>query len=129
MSIWNRTACVVVLLVAAIFLADARARATRTSDAVAAQEGTPARQADLVLRGGKIVTVDDAPPGVEALAVIGDTIAAVGSNREIQAYIGTRTRVIDLTGALAVPGFIDAHAHFTGVGEAARNLKLATAND
>ena len=61
----------------------------------------------------------------EAIAVIGDTIAAVGSNQEIQPYIGPDTRVIELNGALAVPGLIDAHVHFTGVGQAARNLKLA----
>jgi predicted amidohydrolase YtcJ len=85
--------------------------------------------ADLVLRGGKIVTVDDARPEAEALAAAGDTIVAVGSNQDIQRYIGPRTRVIDLKGAVAVPGLIDAHLHFTGVGEAARNLKLATARN
>ena len=59
----------------------------------------------------------------------GDTIVALGSNQEIQPYIGAGTRVIDLKGALAVPGLIDAHVHFTGVGEAARNLKLGTAKN
>jgi predicted amidohydrolase YtcJ len=85
--------------------------------------------ADLVLRNGKIVTVDDDRPVAEALAVAGDTIAAVGPNQEIQRYIGRETKVIDLKGALATPGFIDAHVHFTGVGEAARNLKLSTAKN
>ena len=85
--------------------------------------------ADLVLRGGKIVTVDDARPEAQALAARGDTILAIGSNQEIQPYVGPNTRVIDLNGALAIPGFIDAHAHFTGVGQAARNLKLGTATD
>jgi predicted amidohydrolase YtcJ len=94
-----------------------------------AQPPAAARPADLVLRNGKIVTVDEARPEAEALAVSGDTIVAVGPNREIQAYIGPNTRVIDLKGALATPGFIDAHAHFTGVGEAARNLKLAAAKN
>jgi predicted amidohydrolase YtcJ len=89
----------------------------------------PVAPADLVLRGGKIVTVDDARPEAEALAAAGDTIVAVGSNQDIQRYIGARTRVIDLKGAVAVPGLIDAHVHFTGVGEAARNLKLATARN
>jgi predicted amidohydrolase YtcJ len=87
----------------------------------------PAAPADLVLRGGRIVTADAARPEAEALAAAGDTIVAVGSNQDVQRYIGSRTRVIDLGGALAVPGFIDAHVHFTGVGEAARNLKLGTA--
>src|SRR5437762_6138412 len=79
------------------------------------------RPADLVLRNAKIVTIDESRPVAEALAVSGDTIAAVGSNQEIQAYVGPRTRVLDLKGALATPGFIDAHVHFTGVGDAARN--------
>src|SRR5262245_215120 len=89
----------------------------------------PAPRADLVLRGGKIVTVDDTRPVVEAIAVTGDTIAAIGPNAEIQRLVGPATRVIDLKGALAIPGLIDAHAHFTGVGEAARNLKLGTAKN
>jgi predicted amidohydrolase YtcJ len=87
------------------------------------------RPADLVLRGGKFVTVDDARPSAEAIAIAGDTIAAIGSNQDVQPFIGPATKVIDLKGALATPGFIDAHAHFTGVGEAARNLKLATAKN
>ena len=87
----------------------------------------PAKPADLVLRGGRIVTVDDAKPEARALAAIGDTIVAVGSEEEIQKYIGPSTKIVDLKGALAVPGLIDAHIHFTGVGEAARNLKLANA--
>ena len=89
----------------------------------------PARSADLVLRNGKIVTVDETRPVVEALAVGGDTIVAIGPNDEIQRHVGPATRVIDLKGALAIPGLIDAHAHFTGVGEAARNLKLGTAKN
>src|SRR3954452_20023014 len=86
-----------------------------------------ARTADLVLRNGKIVTVDEAKPEAQAIAISGDTIVAVGSNPEIQPYVGGSTKVIDLKGALATPGFIDAHVHFTGVGDAAKNLKLATA--
>src|SRR6266576_2226917 len=93
----------------------------------ASQPPAAVAPADLVVRGGKIVTVDDARPEAQAIAVRGDTIVAVGSNQQVQPYIGTGTRVIELKGALAVPGLIDAHAHFTGVGEAARNLKLATA--
>jgi predicted amidohydrolase YtcJ len=93
------------------------------------QTRPPVRPADLVLRGGKIVTVDDTRPVAEAIAVSGDTIVAVGPAAEIQPYIGAATRVIDLKGALAIPGFIDAHVHFTGVGQAARNLKLGTAKN
>src|SRR5438874_3655320 len=103
------------------------ASATRADETPALQQGVP--PADFVLRNGKIVTVDDEKPEAQALAVRGDTIAAVGSNQEIQAYIGAATKVIDLKGALATPGFIDGHAHFTGVGQAAMSLKLGTAKE
>jgi predicted amidohydrolase YtcJ len=83
--------------------------------------------ADLVLRGGTVVTVDEARPSAEALAVRGDTIAAVGTNRDIESYVGPATRVIELNGALAIPGLIESHAHFARVGEAARILKLGDA--
>src|SRR5881409_4063767 len=98
----------------------------RTAATQPASRITPA---DLVLKNGKVVTVDEARPVVEAIAVNGDTITAVGPNQEIERYVGPNTKVIDLKGALATPGFIDAHVHFTGVGEAARNLKLSTASD
>jgi len=74
------------------------------------------KKADLVLMNGKIVTVDKAKPEVQALAVSGDRIVAVGSNEEIKAYITQKTEVLDLEGKLAIPGFIDAHGHFTGLG-------------
>jgi predicted amidohydrolase YtcJ len=80
--------------------------------------------ADLVLMGGKIVTVDEAKPEVEALAVRGDTIVALGTQAEIEPYIGDATQVIDLEGNLVIPGFIDAHAHFTGIGQAKLGLEL-----
>ena len=124
-----RVTVIVVLLIVAGSFADPSARSARAAIAGEAQSQAPARVADLVLRGGKIVTVDDARPEAEALAIGGDTVLAVGSSQDIQRYIGPTTRVIDLKGATAVPGFIDAHAHFTGVGEAARNLKLATAKN
>ena len=80
--------------------------------------------ADLVLTNGRIVTVEDAQPSAAALAVQGDRIAAVGSVDEIKPYIGSNTQVIDLQGQLALPGFIESHGHFTGVGETALQLNL-----
>jgi len=80
--------------------------------------------ADLVLTHGKIVTLEETAPTVEALAVAGDRIIAVGTAKEIKPYIGRSTRVIDLEGRTAVPGLIDSHAHFTGVGEARMILDL-----
>jgi predicted amidohydrolase YtcJ len=80
--------------------------------------------ADLVLTNGRIVTVDSARPEAEALAVAGERILAVGSAREIQRYVGPATQVIDLQGRLAIPGFIEGHGHFLGLGQAKMTLDL-----
>lgn len=89
----------------------------------------PKQSADLVLMNGKIITVDDAKPTAEALAVLKDRILAVGSNGEIKPYIAAATRVIDLKGKLAVPGFIDAHGHFLSLGYAKMRLDLTKAKN
>jgi predicted amidohydrolase YtcJ len=80
--------------------------------------------ADLVLTNGRVVTVDDGMPEAQAIAITADRIAALGSSVEIRRYVGPSTHVIDLQGQLAIPGFIDGHAHFLGVGEAQLNLNL-----
>src|SRR4051794_35022621 len=92
------------LVMSTAFLTDARGRATGTQTAPAAQRPVGGRPADLVLRNGKVVTLDETRPVVEAVAVSGDTIVAIGPNQEMQAYIGPATQVIDLKGALATPG-------------------------
>src|SRR6187402_1111831 len=89
---------------------------------------TPA-PATLVLRNGKIVTVDAARPEAQAIAVRGDRIAAVGSNESIQQYIGPSTQVIDLQGQLAVPGLIESHGHFMGFGQSKLTLDLMDVKD
>jgi hypothetical protein len=68
--------------------------------------------ATLVLTNGKIWTGDPARPFVEAIVVEGNRIVAVGSRDEIAKFTPAGTRVIDLRGRLAVPGFIDNHTHF-----------------
>lgn len=83
---------------------------------------TPA--ADLVLRGGRIVTLDDQHAEAQALAARDGRIVAVGSNAEIAGYIGSSTQVIELNGQLAMPGFIEGHGHFTGIGENKIDLDL-----
>jgi len=70
--------------------------------------------ATLVLHKGRIATVDDAKPEAQALAARGDALVAVGTNEEIAPYIGPKTRVIDLEGRRAVPGFIEGHGHSPG---------------
>ena len=91
-----------------------------------AQRGGTAQAppADLVLTNGRIVTVDDARPEVEAIAVSKDRIQALGTAAEIKAMVGPNTQVIDLQGQLAIPGFIESHGHFGGVGGAQLELNL-----
>ena len=84
----------------------------------------PFEHADLVLRNGTIVIVDDLIPEAEALAVRGDRIVAVGRSAEIDRHIGDETQVIDLEGRLAIPGFIEGHGHFLGIGDAKLQLDL-----
>ena len=80
--------------------------------------------ADLVLKNGTIVTMVEDQPEAEALAVAGDTVLAVGSTSEISAYEGGDTRVVDLEGKMAMPGFIEGHGHFMEMGEAQMQLGL-----
>jgi predicted amidohydrolase YtcJ len=83
--------------------------------------------ADVVLTNGKIVTVEAALPEAQAIAITKGRIAAIGSADTIKPYIGPSTRVIDLHGQLAIPGFIESHGHFTGIGEMKMELDLTTA--
>jgi predicted amidohydrolase YtcJ len=84
--------------------------------------------ADLILINGKIVTVDDAAPAAVWLAVRGGRIAALGSGpKDYTRYVGEATEIIDLGGALAVPGLIESHGHFTSLGSSKMILDLTKA--
>jgi predicted amidohydrolase YtcJ len=98
------------------------------SGVVMAGQGQPA-PASLVLRNGKIVTVDAAMPEAQAVAIDGDRIAAVGTNDAISRYVGPNTRVIDLRGQLAIPGLIESHGHFMGFGQSKLTLDLMDVKD
>ena len=83
--------------------------------------------ADLVLTNGRVVTVEESQPEAQAIAVTGDRIVAVGSSGDIRQYVGPATKVVDVSGQLVVPGFVEGHGHFTGVGAAQLNLNLMNA--
>jgi len=79
---------------------------------------------DLILQNGVVYTVDENHPLAEAVAIAGDTIIFAGTNHDVDAYRGDATRVIDLQGKTVVPGFIDSHYHFQGVGKREYDLNL-----
>ena len=85
---------------------------------------SPVVFADMVLHKGVVASVDDAIGNVEAIAVKGHKIIAVGSNAKISAYINANTQVIDLAGRMAMPGFIEGHGHFMSLGRSKQILDL-----
>ncbi len=96
-----------------------------SEDAAAPEVATPSvAPADLVLRGGTVATVDPELGNAEAIAVNGYLITAVGSNDDIAAYIGPETEVIELNGRFAMPGFIEGHGHYMGLGRSKQILDL-----
>jgi predicted amidohydrolase YtcJ len=70
------------------------------------------RQADLILHNGIIYTVDGKNSSAQAVAVKDGRFVAVGPDKEVLRLRGSRTRIIDLKGRFAVPGFNDNHVHF-----------------
>jgi predicted amidohydrolase YtcJ len=87
--------------------------------------------ADIVFKNGNVYTANDSSPKAEAIAVKADRIIFVGSNADVQKFVGTNTRVVDLHGNTVLPGFADAHQHLSGVGfrEMTLNLEKSTSLD
>ena len=82
---------------------------------------------NLILINGNFFTADSLRPQATAVAIQGDRILAVGSDEEIKKLAGDSTEIIDLQGAFAMPGFIEGHGHFLGLGQSLQNLNLMTA--
>ena len=82
------------------------------------------RAADLVVQNGNIYTVDVNSPKASAVAVKGGRIIAVGSNSDIDPFVGKKTRVVDLEGLTMIPGFIESHGHIMGLGSSKMKLDL-----
>lgn len=78
-------------------------------ESAGAQQASP----DLVLLNGKIFTSNSSRPYVEALAIRGERIVAVGTTNQISSLAGNQTKRLDLTGHLVIPGINDAHYHLS----------------
>jgi hypothetical protein len=81
-------------------------------------------KADIFLKNAKIYTVDEKMTVAGAIAIGDGKIFAVGAEADLEQYVDAKTRVIDLQGKTVVPGLIDSHYHFTGVGKREYVLNL-----
>ncbi|MFC4992172.1 amidohydrolase [Rubritalea tangerina] len=81
------------------------------------------QEADSIYYNGSIITVNDAQPEVEAVAVRGGKIMAVGEKAEVMSKKGEETRMVNLGGKAMLPGFVDSHGHTYMIG-----LQATTAN-
>ena len=85
--------------------------------------------ADLVLLNGTFYTVDESQKSIQALAIQEDRIFKIGTTEEINALVGEETKVIDLKGNFVMPGFIEGHGHFSGIGYSINNLNFLTSTN
>ena len=95
--------------------------------AAGCRQGQAPRWADLVVANAKVWTVDPARPRAEAVAIVGERIAALGTAAEIDAWRGPATKVIDARGRFVMPGFNDAHIHLIEGGMQLDNVDLKDA--
>ena len=84
---------------------------------LSSEPNAEANAPDTVFVNGKILTVDESFSVVDALAVDGDRIVALGDSATIGALAGDDTNVIDLGGKTVIPGLIDNHMHFVRAGQ------------
>jgi predicted amidohydrolase YtcJ len=77
-----------------------------------------APSADLILRNGRIYTVDRARPWAAAVAIRSGSFVAIGDDAAVEACRGPSTQVVDLRGRMAMPGIVDIHTHMLMGGQA-----------
>ena len=82
-------------------------------------------KADLIIENGIIYTVNDFNPIVEAVAIKNGKIIAVGKDHQLRSFKDKNTKILDLNGATMVPGLIEGHGHFLGLGYAKMRLDLS----
>jgi hypothetical protein len=101
----------------------------KPAPSVEVKTSAAARVADTIYIGGNIITVNDAQPSAEALAVKDGKILAVGTKADVLELKVDATKVGDLAGKTLIPGFVDAHSHFSIVGLQAIAANLLPAPD
>lgn len=91
---------------------------------ILANSGCSRQPADLILIGGKIITMNASQPQAQAVAVQGDRILFVGSAEGVKKYRGVETTIIQLKDSIILPGLVDAHAHLNSLGQFLTQLNL-----
>ncbi len=86
--------------------------------------GLGAQSADIIVVGAQLETMDPRYPQANAIAVAHGRILKVGSAQEIRKLANAKTRIVAAKGAFVMPGFIDSHAHFRGIGSSLRRVRL-----
>ena len=87
--------------------------------------GCENKKADMVIHNGKIYTMNEYNPIAETVIVKDGKIVNVGRQINYRSYIGEKTKILDLNGATMVPGIIEGHGHFMGLGYAKMRLDLS----
>lgn len=115
---------VFLLLILVVMLAGCRSESEPVPE-VEADTSIQVDAADTIYRHGVILTMHDAEPLVEAVAIRDGLIVAVGDSAAVvDAHRGSNTEVVDLEGQTMIPGFIDSHSHFSQVGLQAISANL-----
>lgn len=111
-----------IVLLAALALMPVSMAFGQSTNSQSSANDEPFPTAEMIIWGGTIYTAEDSNPSVEAVVVNKGRIIYVGARATAETYVSGSTRIIDLEGATLYPGFVDAHAHLSGIG--ARELTL-----
>jgi len=116
-------------LTAAVFIAAmaviaASALGAPIPNAARGAVGNSRPAADLIIHDAHIWTVNPKQPEADAVAVLNDRIVAVGSDADVMRWRGPRTRMVDALGKRLLPGFNDAHVHFSDGGASLSAVQL-----
>ena len=84
------------------------------------------KTADVIFTNAKVYTVNENQPWAEAVAIKGNKIVFVGSNKDAEGFTGNETNVVDLNGKMMLPGFVEGHFHTTSQGIILHGVDLQT---
>lgn len=118
---------VIAKIVALSFTGILLAACSKDSPGPAAEQSGPSTTPlTTIFVNGDIITVNPAQPSAEAVALRNGTILAVGARHVVEKAAGNNIEIRDLQGHTLLPGFIDAHGHFSGTGQIQMTANIAS---